>query len=196
MSESQIFISSNLRCEKNTFEKEILDNSNISEKSTETENEEENIENLNKPKYCKLSEKINETIEKMIENNKKNKRRKIIKDSFTGKTLPKILLKEYINRIIIYTEIEKNTLISSLIYIDKIDKKKPITEFNVHRIFFTAILISIKYNEDDILKNDYYSKIAGVSLNEINKMEFDFINLLNFNLYIDPCIFEEYKNLI
>ncbi len=196
MSESQIFISSNLRCEKNTFEKEILDNSNISEKSTETENEEENIENLNKPKYCKLSEKINETIEKMIDNNKKNKRRKIIKDSFTGKTLPKILLKEYINRIIIYTEIEKNTLISSLIYIDKIDKKKPITEFNVHRIFFTAILISIKYNEDDILKNDYYSKIAGVSLNEINKMEFDFINLLNFNLYIDPCIFEEYKNLI
>ena len=83
MSESQIFISSNLRCEKNTFEKEILDNSNISEKSTETENEEEKIENLNKPKYCKLSEKINETIEKMIENNKKNKRRKIIKDSFT-----------------------------------------------------------------------------------------------------------------
>ena len=196
MSESQIFISSNLRCEKNTFEKEILDNSNISEKSTETENEEENIENLNKPKYCKLSEKINKTIEKMIENNKKNKRRKIIKDSFTGKTLPKILLKEYINRIIIYTEIEKNTLISSLIYIDKIDKKKPITEFNIHRIFFTAILISIKYNEDDILKNDYYAKIAGVNLNEINKMEFDFINLLNFNLYIDPYIFEEYKNLI
>ena len=83
-----------------------------------------------------------------------------------------------------------------MIYIDEIDKKKPITEFNIHRIMFIAILISIKYNEDNVFKNDYYAKIAGVNLNEINKMEFEFINLLNFNVYIDPYVFENYKKLI
>ena len=83
-----------------------------------------------------------------------------------------------------------------MVYIDEIDKKKPITEFNIHRIMFIAILISIKYNEDNVFKNDYYAKIAGVNLNEINKMEFEFINLLNFNVYIDPYVFENYKKLI
>ncbi len=83
-----------------------------------------------------------------------------------------------------------------MIYIDEIDKKKPITEFNIHRIMFIAILISIKYNEDNVFKNDYYAKVAGVNLNEINKMEFEFINLLNFNVYIDPDVFKNYKKLI
>ncbi len=201
MSETKILIpSTSINHQKVTFEKETLDNSNISENSTscieEIQNEEEEIENINKKRNCKLSGKIAETIEKLIENNKKNKRRKISRDCFTGKTLPKICFKEYLNRIIAYTEIEKNTLISSLIYIDEIDKKKPITEFNIHRIMFIAILISIKYNEDNVFKNDYYAKIAGVNLNEINKMEFEFINLLNFNVYIDPDVFENYKKLI
>ena len=173
---------------------------NISEESTsfyeEIESEEEEISINKQNRNCKLSNKITSIIEKLIDNNKKNKRRKISKDIFTGKTIPKINLNDYINRIIAYTEIEKNTLICSLIYLDEIDKKKPITEFNIHRIFFTAVLISIKYNEDDIFKNDYYAKISGVTLNEINKMESTFISLLDFNLYISPIIFEKYQNLI
>ncbi len=173
---------------------------NISEESTsfyeEIESEEEEISINKQNRNCKLSNKITSIIEKLIDNNKKNKRRKISKDIFTGKTIPKINLNDYINRIIAYTEIEKNTLICSLIYLDEIDKKKPITEFNIHRIFFSAVLISIKYNEDDIFKNDYYAKISGVTLNEINKMESNFISLLDFNLYISPIIFEKYQNLI
>ena len=173
---------------------------NISEESTsfyeEIESEEEEISINKQNRNCKLSNKITSIIEKLIDNNKKNKRRKISKDIFTGRTLPKINLNDFINRIIAYTEIEKNTLICSLIYLDEIDKKKPITEFNIHRIFFSAVLISIKYNEDDIFKNDYYAKISGVTLNEINKMESNFISLLDFNLYISPIIFEKYQNLI
>ena len=111
---------------------------NISEESTsfyeEIESEEEEISINKQNRNCKLSNKITSIIEKLIDNNKKNKRRKISKDIFTGKTIPKINLNDYINRIIAYTEIEKNTLICSLIYLDEIDKKKPITEFNIHRI--------------------------------------------------------------
>ena len=173
---------------------------NISEESTsfyeEIESEEEEISINKQNRNCKLSNKITSIIEKLIDNNKKNKRRKISKDIFTGRTLPKINLNDFINRIIAYTEIEKNTLICSLIYLDEIDKKKPITEFNIHRIFFSAVLISIKYNEDDIFKNDYYAKIAGVTLNEINKMESTFISLLDFNLYINPNVFEKYQHLL
>ena len=183
------------------MKKDNLNSSLLSEKSISTNDgniteDEESLIELAKVKNVKLSSLISKVLEKIINNNKINKRYKLRRDIFTGKSLPKITLIDYINRIITYSDSEINTLICSLIYIDRINKIKAINEFNIHRIFFTAVLISIKYNEDDIFKNDYYAKIAGVNLNEINKMEFDFIKLLDFNLYIDPEEFGSYKQFI
>ena len=183
------------------MKKDNLNSSLLSEKSISTNDgniteDEESLIELAKVKNVKLSSLISKVLEKIINNNKINKRYKLRRDIFTGKSLPKITLIDYINRIITYSDSEINTLICSLIYIDRINKIKAINEFNIHRIFFTAVLISIKYNEDIIFNNDYYSKVAGVKLNEINKMELEFISLLDFNLYIDPEEFGTYKQFI
>ena len=183
------------------MKKDNLNSSLLSEKSISTNDgniteDEESLIELAKVKNVKLSSLISKVLEKIINNNKINKRYKLRRDIFTGKSLPKITLIDYINRIITYSDSEINTLICSLIYIDRINKIKAINEFNIHRIFFTAVLISIKYNEDIIFNNDYYSKVAGVKLNEINKMELEFISLLDFNLYIDPEEFGSYKQFI
>jgi hypothetical protein len=110
------------------IKKENENKANISEISTscfeEIQSEEEEISSIEQNRNCELSNKITSLIEILINNNKNNKRRKISKDIFTGRTLPKINLNDFINRIIAYTEIEKNTLICSLIYLDEIDKKK------------------------------------------------------------------------
>ena len=183
------------------MKKDNLNSSLLSEKSISTNDgniteDEESLIELAKVKNLKLSSLISKVLEKIINNNKINKRYKLKRDIFTGKSLPKITLIDYINRIITYSDSEINTLICSLIYIDRINKIKAINEFNIHRIFFTAVLVSIKYNEDIIFNNDYYSKVAGVKLNEINKMELEFISLLDFNLYIDPEEFGSYKQFI
>ena len=183
------------------MKKDNLNSSLLSEKSISTNDgniteDEESLIELAKVKNVKLSSLISKVLEKIINNNKINKRYKLRRDIFTGKSLPKITLIDYINRIITYSDSEINTIICSLIYIDRINKIKAINEFNIHRIFFTAVLISIKYNEDIIFNNDYYSKVAGVKLNEINKMELEFISLLDFNLYIDPEEFGSYKQFI
>ena len=183
------------------MKKDNLNSSLLSEKSISTNDgniteDEESLIELAKVKNVKLSSLISKVLEKIINNNKINKRYKLRRDIFTGKSLPKITLIDYINRIITYSDSEINTLICSLIYIDRINKIKAINEFNIHRIFFTAVLVAIKYNEDIIFNNDYYSKVAGVKLNEINKMELEFISLLDFNLYIDPEEFGSYKQFI
>ena len=183
------------------MKKDNLNSSFLSEKSISTNDgniteDEESLIELAKVKNLKLSSLISKVLEKIINNNKINKRYKLRRDIFTGKSLPKITLIDYINRIITYSDSEMNTLICSLIYIDRINKIKAINEFNIHRIFFTAVLVAIKYNEDIIFNNDYYSKVAGVKLNEINKMELEFISLLDFNLYIDPEEFGSYKQFI
>lgn len=181
--------------EKMKIEEEINLDSPNSQNSTSQSSENEEKNELKKDKILKLAKSISDILTKIISRPIKNLKKKSLRDSFTGKSIPNISLYDYIIRILNYTEIEENTIISSLIYIDMFDKKKQITKFNVHRIFFCSILISLKYNEDIIYKNEYYSQVAGISLNELNTIEYEFISLLNFNLYIDYNLFNDYKQL-
>ena len=170
------------------------DKSNLSfEKTEENEKRKINFPNI---KNNKIIKSISNLLIKLTERPLKNIKRKSLKDIFTGKRLPNISMSDYLIRIITYSEIEENTLISSLIYLDRFDQKKQITKFNIHRILFCSILISIKYNEDEIYKNEFYSQIAGISLEELNKIEYEFVSLLDFNLYIQPNMFNFYKELL
>ena len=67
------------------------------------------------------------------------------------------------------------------------------SEFNIHQLLFTSIIIAIKYNEDLYYDNKYYAKIAGVTPKELQKMEGEFLKLIKFELYINKKIFDKYK---
>ena len=120
------------------------------------------------------------------------------KNKFSTNKEPKISVYDYLVRIQTYSHIEKNTLIISLIYIDKLCHKNNIflTYYNVHRILFSAIIMAIKYNEDAFYDNKYYSEIAGLSLNELKVLEFTFIKLCDFNLFVHDDIFENYSTYL
>ena len=123
--------------------------SSTEELEMESENEEiENLQRIATSISFFLSELINENLKN---NDSEN-------DIFTIKSLPKLSISDYLNRIILYSNIEENTLISALIYIHIISKIKPITKYNIHKILFTSILISLKFNEDGIYKNNYYAE--------------------------------------
>lgn len=54
-------------------------------------------------------------------------------------------------------------------------------------------MAAIKYNEDDFYSNQYYSKVGGVTLQEINALEDEFLKMINFSLWIDKQEFDKYK---
>ena len=56
-------------------------------------------------------------------------------------------------------------------------------------IFFSSVLISIIYNEDFTFSNIDYSKFGYLTLKEINRMEFDFISLLEYLNQIFKTVF-------
>jgi len=60
----------------------------------------------------------------------------------------------------------------------------------------TAALLAIKYNEDDFYSNTYYSKIGGVDLKEVNKLEEEFVKKIEFKFWIDDDLFNKYKNYL
>ena len=66
------------------------------------------------------------------------------------------------------------------------------TVYNIHKFVFSSILVSIKFNEDKIYKNDYYAYIAGVSLKELNLMEDNFLQILDYQVFVNKNIFNKY----
>ena len=150
-----------------------------------------------------LIDNISSTLESLIEENKHllNYNEKIIAQKkllFNAKELPTITIKNYLYRIQTYSEAEDNTLIFALILIDKICETGSIilTEYNIHRLLFISILISIKYNEDLVFELDCYSKIAGITKKEIKKLEYEFLTLIKFEVYVQKTLFDNYKNYI
>lgn len=118
--------------------------------------------------------------------------------SFFSKIPASVNVSKYIDRIIKYTHLEESTFILSLIYIDRICEYNDIllNEQNIHRILFTSIVLAIKINEDDYYSNSYYSKVGGISIKELNNLEYDFVKLIRYNLFVNEEIFQKYKIFI
>ena len=155
------------------------------------------IENLD------LINSISKTLETILEKNKQlSNYKEIIKNQskmyFSSYTIPTISIKEYLIRIQIYSGIENSTLILSLILIDKMCKRSGIllTYFNIHRILFSSLLISIKYNEDSFFNNTFYSQIAGVKPEELQLLEYTFLEYNDFNVFVKDFEYVQYEKYL
>ena len=160
------------------------------------------IDELN-PENIDLIKSISKALTIILEENKQSDNYKDIiekqnKMIFSSKTIPNISIYDYLIRIQFYSGIEKSTLIFSLILIDHICKNADLilTYYNIHRILFGSILISIKINEDSIYDNKFYAEIAGVKLKELNVIEYTFFKLNNFNVLVSTKEYKKYKNYL
>ena len=178
----------------------IEDTRQTDEERGKNKNEDENEEvkiNLD------LIKSISNALTTILEENKKLDNYKEIvklqsKMVFSASSTPGISLKDYLIRIQTYSGIEKSTLILSLILIDHICKKSQLilTYYNIHRLLFGSVLISIKFNEDTYYDNKFYSEIAGVKLKELKMIEYSFLELSDFNVCVDPQEFEQYRQYL
>ena len=179
----------------------------------EKEKNKENEENLTLSKSTTAASLINssensnliETISfSLLEIITKNKEKKNYKEKiksqkkslFTSKKIPNISIGDYLTRIKKFTLINDSTLIICLIYLDRYLKMNKIilTEFNVHRMFFSSLLLAIKYNEDNFYTNKFYSNVSGLKCSELNKLELKFSTEIKFDLFVDKNLYEKYKN--
>ena len=143
---------------------------------------------------------ISITLNSILETNKKLEDYKEIiraqsRQAFNANIIPSISVKDYLIRIQTYSNIERSTLIISLIYIDRFCNKAKITltHYNIHRILFSSILMGIKFNEDNFYDNKYYAQIAGVKVKELKILEYHFIKLLNCELFVGRDLYDKYE---
>ena len=142
-------------------------------------------------------ELISDLLKNICEENKKKKIQKsfLIK-SFINKNIPSISIKDYLIRLTNYSKINESTIIIVLIYIDRITKLNHflLTYNNIHKLILAAFILAIKYNEDIYYSMSIYSKIGGVTLSELNKLELEYIKLIGFDLFIQQKLYDKYYN--
>ena len=199
MSESSSFNSEQLsdECLEDEDTKSQTDKEKEKEKAIASLQDSIEIENLD------LINSISNTLITILEKNKQLSNYKdILKNQskmyFSSYTIPTITIKEYLIRIQIYSGVEYSTLILSLILIDKMCKRSGIllTYFNIHRILFSSLLISIKYNEDSFFNNTFYSQIAGVKPEELQLLEYTFLEYNDFNVFVKDFEYTQYEKYL
>ena len=136
----------------------------------------------------------NNTTEVNNKNMAINKRIKI----FMLKKLPSISIKDYLLRLSKYSKICTSTLIFILIYIDRLCQKYKfkINYFNIYKFILTSMVIAIKCNEDEFFSSEFYAKLGGISKAEMNYMEYEFLSMINFDLFVKEELFFKYHNLL
>ena len=172
-----------------------LDNINKNENKIETNNinnthisEDKIIEILNLLTSEQVISYISNYIVNLLIKNKDKIKRNIkdLNDPLYSNKIPMIKIEDYFIRLFKYSQMEISTLILSFIYIKRfIDKENFIIAFNnIFRLIISCTLLAIKFNENRIFKNIIYARIGGIDIEDLNILEFNVFNRLDFNLRV------------
>ena len=147
----------------------------------------------------KTIEIISDLLNNICEENK-DKSENINKNikPFMTKNIPSMPIKNYLIRLCQFTKINESTIILILIYIDRICNinKFTLTYRNIYKLILSSMVVAIKYNEDNFYSSEIYAKIGGLSIKELNFLEFHFLILIKFSLFIEKELFDKYYDNI
>ena len=95
-------------------------------------------------------------------------------------------------------KINDNILVLIIMYIDKIISNGNfiLCEKNINKLFYTCLMITQKYYEDNSFNNKTFANLVRLKCDELLKMEIEFMNMINFELFIKDEDFEKYKEKI
>lgn len=117
---------------------------------------------------------------------------------FVSKKIPTISIKDYIERLLKYSKTFNEIIIIVLIYLDTICAKHKLNlnYYNIHKFIFAAFISAIKFHEDNYYSINYYAKLGGISKKEANNLEYEFMSLIDFKLFVNQKLYEKYYNYL
>jgi hypothetical protein len=67
---------------------------------------------------------------------------------------------------------------------------------NVYRLFAVAVVVAWKTQDDKFYSNRWYAALAGISVEEMNELEVEFLRMLSFEVTMPRDQFLEYHNFV
>jgi len=105
----------------------------------------------------------------------------------------------YLTRLSTYFQCSNECFVLGLVYINRILRLYPslrICKLNVHRLVLTSLVLAMKFFDDVHYQNAYYAKVGGIQTKEMNNLEFEFLQLLNWKLHVSPLEFDINRKVV
>lgn len=126
------------------------------------------------------------------------------KSVFDSCALPTASVRSYLRRLQRTFQCCGSTFVGSLVILDRFlvsrrarrEEPQYLTDLNVHRLFLTCLLVSVKFNEDCVFKNSQYAKAGGLHVHELNQLERLLAEALDFNLRVHPAQYQLYEHVV
>lgn len=123
------------------------------------------------------------------------------KSSPGEKSLPSLMT--FISRLVRYTNVYSGTLMTTLVYLNKLKQKLPKNALGMpctrHRIFLSCLILASKFHNDSSPKNVHWASYTDglFTLKDVNLMERQLLYLLNWDIKVsnDDMISQLYKFL-
>lgn len=133
-----------------------------------------------------IIEVLSRVLTQLIDLNKNITTKQHVITKFQSSYPPSITISAYLERINKYAKCSPNCFIVALIYIDRLIETRNVilSNLNVHRVLITSIMLATKVFDDEFYKNAYYAKLGGVSTQEMNSLELEFLSLMNFDFFV------------
>ena len=110
-----------------------------------------------------------------------------------------ISIRNYLKRLHEYMKCSEECFILAVIYMDRLACREAsivINEKCIHRLFLSSLVVAAKFFDDKFYKNLYYSKVGGISNDEMNVLEIQFLLLIDFGLFVSSEEFERYRETL
>ena len=154
--------------------------------------------NIGEKSALTLLKVISEILADICDQSNQSKEDKLIMKIFMTKKRPNISIYEFLQRLYKYSNVSEEILILLFIYIDRLshNRKIRLNYFNIYKLILASFIAAIKYNSDDFYSLEYYAKFGGVSQKEIEALEYQFITLLDFRLYVEEKLYDKYNKYL
>lgn len=106
---------------------------------------------------------------------------------------PLISLDKFIIRLVVASNVQVSTLLTTLIYLDRLKsglspETRVVLPCTRHRLFLATLIITAKYLNDSSPKNGDWAKYASLfDVAEVNLMEMQLLYLLDYDLWFDEA---------
>ncbi|KAF8168524.1 cyclin-domain-containing protein [Crassisporium funariophilum] len=106
---------------------------------------------------------------------------------------------QFMQKLLETTQVSQSVIVLSLHYIHRLKERNqctPAQSGSEFRIAVTGLMMANKFLDDNTYTNKTWSEVSGIELEEINRMEREFLFGVDFNLYVDKFTYDAWLNLL
>ena len=171
------------------IENENTDNSSLSSIYSKKQNNKIVYEKIVEEKSSTgLLKVISDILNDICKQYKPNKNKKdLLAQPFESIKRPSITIYEFMKRLYKFSKASEEILILVFIYIDRLSRNRKLwlNYYNIHKLILASFVATSKFYSDDYYGMDFYAKLGGISLREITTLEYKFLALFDFNLFVE-----------